>query len=240
MESSLNYSSVINGLWSWAQRINGNLVQGVSPLINPAVAQSITGQMTSLASMVKPEYPYYSEVLLEIRHILFRGNSYGAYELNTAAFGELFLIVKHLQKEPINLNFWQEIHPRIQKVARNLCSDGYYDSATTSAIKEVEQRLREVFVEVRPTSKVPKDAASIVGALFSENGAYRVSAGITPSDKSYNRGVHHLFDGFLAAYRNPSAHENKVISKREAIEQIVLSSQLMYILDSGVAADVEA
>lgn len=35
----------------------------------------------------------------------------------------------------------------------------------------------------------------------------------------------------MAAYRNPSAHENLQLTKRESLEQLMLASQLMYILD---------
>ena len=35
----------------------------------------------------------------------------------------------------------------------------------------------------------------------------------------------------MAAYRNPAAHANPQYEKRETIEQIMLASQLMYVLD---------
>lgn len=47
----------------------------------------------------------------------------------------------------------------------------------------------------------------------------------------YRRGIHSLFEGIMAAYRNPAAHANLQYEKREAMEQIMLASQLMYVLD---------
>lgn len=55
---------------------------------------------------------------------------------------------------------------------------------------------------------------------------------IPPSEKSFSRGVKLLFEGFLASYRNPSFHGNRNIPKHEAVEQIILSSQPMFTLDS--------
>ncbi|WP_165253092.1 TIGR02391 family protein [Adlercreutzia sp. ZJ304] len=153
--------------------------------------------------------------------------------MNITAFGELFLIVKHIKKEPYNLSIWAEMHPRIRSIASSLYKDGHFGAAAEKAIKEVEQRLRDIFREAKPTSKEPKEAADIVGALLSERGAYRVADDTTPSGKSYCRGIKLLFDGFLASYRNPSCHGNREFSKREAVEQIVLASQLMYALEGG-------
>ena len=45
------------------------------------------------------------------------------------------------------------------------------------------------------------------------------------------RGIQSLFEGIMAAYRNPAAHANLQYEKREAMEQIMLASQLMYVLD---------
>jgi len=49
--------------------------------------------------------------------------------------------------------------------------------------------------------------------------------------KDYRRGIQNLFEGAMAAYRNPSVHENQKLSKAEAFEQIMLASQLMKVLD---------
>ena len=71
----------------------------------------------------------------------------------------------------------------------------------------------------------------IVGALLGDNGAFHFCDTSTVSGKDQRRGVKLLFDGMFAAYRNPAAHANLPCTKREAVEQIMLTSQLMYILD---------
>ena len=120
-----------------------------------------------------------------------------------------------------------------------LKTDAENDSAAEKAIKEVETRLREKFKELKPSVTVPTKVGDIIGALLTENGAFKFSDTSTASGKDYRRGVQALFEGTMAAYRNPSAHENLPFTKREAMEQIMLASQLMYILDKPQIPEYE-
>lgn len=236
MNSASNYKASIDELWMWIQNTDRMLGAGTAPFFHCAIVQNIHNQLLYLSNAAKTEYPFYSKVLPRIAHNLFQMGINGVYQLNLAAFGELYVIAEHLKQEPINVAFWDEIHPLIQNVSRELYSDGYFGEAAEKAIKEVEQRLRNIFNELKPTAIEPKNVADIVNALLSENGVYRVSANKTPSEKSFSRGMRLLFEGFFAAHRNPSFHGNKDILKHQAVEQIVLSSQLMYILDLGSVA----
>lgn len=239
MNSKSSYKEAIDRFWGWVQNINNALAGGAIPPINCSTAQSVQEQIRNLADMARPEYPYYSQTLLGISPILFKTCINGMHVLNVAAFGELYLIVKNLKEEPFNLSFWGEVHPRIKRVSLGLYADGHFGPAAEKSIKEVEQRLREIFVTAKPKATEPKDAAQIVGALLSENGVYSISECQTPSEKSFSRGVKLLFEGFLASYRNPSFHGNRNIPKHEAIEQVILSSQLMFILDKGSIVSME-
>ena len=73
----------------------------------------------------------------------------GAIFLNPAAFGELVVIVHHIEAEPVVVQFWSEIHPRIVNVSHELYVDGHYSTAAEKAVKEVESRLRDKFLELR-------------------------------------------------------------------------------------------
>ena len=146
----------------------------------------------------------------------------GAIFLNPAVFGELVVIVRHIEAEPVVVQFWAEIHPRIVNVSHELYADGHWSTAAEKAVKEVESRLREKFSELKPSAAVPAKIGDVIGALMSENGAFKLD---------YRRGIHSLFEGIMAAYRNPAAHANLQYEKREAMEQIMLASQLMYVLD---------
>lgn len=151
--------------------------------------------------------------------------------MNPAAFGELFVIIRHIEAEPFAMRFWFAVHTRIANVSFELGKDGHCASAAEKAIKEVETRLREKFAELKPGAPVPSKVGDIIGALISENGAFKFCDTSTTSGKDYRRGVQLLFEGTMAAYRNPSAHANLQCDKREAIEQIMLASQLMFVLD---------
>ena len=107
----------------------------------------------------------------------------------------------------------------------------YCSTAAEKAVKEVESRLREKFSELKPGAAIPPKIGDVIGALISENGVFRFCDTTTTSGRDYRRGIHSLFEGIMAAYRNPAAHANLQYEKREAMEQIMLASQLMYVLE---------
>ena len=137
--------------------------------------------------------------------------------LNNAVFGELFVVISHIGEEPSNMYIWQKIHPIIVKIPKNLFCDGHYDAAAERAVKEVESRLRELFHTLNPNATVPTKVSDVINALLSDNGLYQFTDA-TVSDENYRRGIKSLFEGIIAAYRNPSPHENIPCTKREAIE----------------------
>lgn len=227
----IKYENELRSLQSWINNVNSGLASGMPIVIDPGSANNTCYQINAVANGIEGEYPFYTKELKNISTILFKGSSYGVISLNNAAFGELFIIVKHIVQEPIVTTFWREIHPRIAEISQSLFCDGYYDSAAEKAVKEVESRLRELFQILKPGITVPAKVGDIIGSLLSENGAYQFADLSTTSGKDYRRGIYSLFEGIFAAYRNPSAHENLPCTKREAIEQVMLASQLMYVLD---------
>ena len=58
----------------------------------------------------------------------------GAIFLNPAAFGELVVMVRHIEAEPVVVQFWSEIHPRIVNVSHELYVDGHYSSIPRFAV----------------------------------------------------------------------------------------------------------
>lgn len=151
---------------------------------------------------------FYATTLPCVANILFQQNEMGAIFLNPAAFGELVVIVRHIEAEPVVVQFWAEIHPRIVNVSRELYADGHCSTAAEKAVKEVESRLREKFSELKPGTTVPSKIGDVIGALMSENGVFRFCDTTTTSGRDYRRGIHSLFEGIMAAYRNPAAHAN--------------------------------
>lgn len=132
---------------------------------------------------------FYATTLPCVANILFQQNEVGAIFLNPAAFGELVVIVRHIKAEPVVVQFWSEIHPRIVNVSRELFVDGHCSAAAEKAIKEVESRLREKFSELKPGAAVPSKIGDVIGALMSENGAFKFCDTTTTSGRDYRRGI---------------------------------------------------
>lgn len=227
----ITYGNELRNLQSWINNANIMLMSSGAVTTDVISAGNICRQINAIANEITNEYPFYAIELRGISENLFRNFAYGVVALNSAAFGELFVIIRHIEQEPMDLSIWREIHPRIVKISKDLFCDGYFDSAAEKAIKEVESRLRELFQELKPGNAVPAKVGDIVGALLTEHGAYQFADLSTLSGRDYRKGIQSLFEGIFSAYRNPSSHRNLPCSKRESIEQIMLASQLMYVLD---------
>lgn len=225
----LPYENELYELRKWIDFTNKNLQMQF--LHTPPEIQSVRQWISSIAIGIQNEHPFYSADLPRIANILFSGNGMNSAYLNYVAFGELVIAIRHIEAEPVITRFWSEIHPRIVNVSRELFVDGHCSTAAEKAIKEVESRLREKFSELKPGAAVPSKIGDVIGALMSENGAFKFCDTTTTSGRDYRRGIQSLFEGIMAAYRNPAAHANLQYEKREAIEQIMLASQLMYVLD---------
>lgn len=218
-------------LHQWIHNVK-NMPNLMGLSVDPDTVKSVCGGLKQIAEDFVDEYPLYKDYLNHISERLFiiAGNPIIMPVLNPVVFGELCVIEWHLYNRPIDLQFWNNIHPRICRISRQLYADGHFSVSAEKAVKEVETRLRELFLELKPTATLPSKIGDVIGALLSENGAYQFVDTSTTSGKDYRRGIQSLFEGMFAAYRNPSAHENIEYSRREAEEQIMLASQLMYVL----------
>ena len=225
------YEHELRNLQSWINNVNMGLASVGTVTTDLASANNTCYQINTIAEEIVKEYPFYARALKNISTNLFKSSAYGTVTVNNAAFGELYIIIGHIVEEPVDVAIWYEIHPRIVAISQELFCDGYYDSAAEKAIKEVETRLRELFQLLKPGVTVPTKVGDIIGALLTENGAYHFADLSTASGKDHRRGIQSIFEGTFAAYRNPSAHENLSYTKREAMEQIMLASQLMHVLD---------
>lgn len=221
----------LHELERWIKNTNAQMQSNVPIGFTNQNIQDISNLISKISEGIRDEYPFYAKMLPQITSILFPIHPYGGITINPAAFGELYIIVRHLEEEPTNIHFWASMHPRIETISKGLFDDGHYTSSAEKAIKEVETRLREKFAELKPGVFIPSKVGDIIGALFSENGSYKFCDTSTVSGKDYRRGIQLLFEGTIAAYRNPAAHQNLTYTKREAIEQIVMASQLMYVLE---------
>ena len=196
----LPYENELYELRKWIDNTNTPL--NMQFLHTPQEIQRVYQWISAIARGIQADYPFYATTLPCVANILFQQNEMGAIFLNPAAFGELVVIVRHIEAEPVVVQFWSEIHPRIVNVSHELYVDGHYSTAAEKAIKEVESRLREKFLELKPGAAVPSKIGDVIGALMSENGAFKFCDTTTTSGRDYRRGIHSLFEGIMAAYRN--------------------------------------
>ena len=225
----LPYENELYELRKWIDNTNATL--NMQFLHTSQEIQRVYQWINAITMGIQTDYPFYAATLPRIASILFINNGMGTFILNQAAFGELVIIIRHIEAEPVVVQFWSAIHPRIVNVSHELYADGHCSTAAEKAVKEVESRLREKFSELKPSAAVPAKIGNVIGALMSENGAFKFCDTATTSGRDYRRGIQSLFEGIVAAYRNPAAHANLQYEKREAMEQIMLASQLMYVLD---------
>ena len=225
------YQNELYELRKWIDNTNANLSLQLQFFRTKQEIQRVKQLIITIAAGIQGEYPFYASILPQIASILFPVNNMGKATLNPAAFGELVVIIRHIVAEPFSMRFWTAIHARITNVSYELYKDGHYASAAENAVKEVETRLREKFAELKPGTSVPSKVGDIIGALLSDNGVFKFCDTSTTSGKNYRRGIQSLFEGTMAAYRNPSAHANLQYDRREVLEQIMLASQLMFVLD---------
>lgn len=219
-----NYQDSLDELWRW--------MNSIDPYTTAQPPQSIynaSNHIRAVASGIRAEYPYYSYALNTMVTQLFMRTGM----MHVPTFYKIYFILQHIKNEPANSALWTEIHPRIVTISKNEFDDQHYDSAAGKAIKEVEVRLRELFRQVKPAQKEPRAVVDRIGALLGENGALKLADYSTESGKNYTRGVKAIFEGAFAAYRNPQMHGNIPYTRRESFEQIVLASQMMYVLDKG-------
>lgn len=197
MKSS--YSTQLSELIRWLNNTNQFLTTGMPYSALTQEANQITNLICSVANSIRSEYPFYANELPRIAYILFIPNVYGGNSLNPSAFGEVFIICKHLENEPVDVQWWTNIHRRIIGISKELFVQGFYAAAAEKAVKEVEVRLREKFSELKPGTGVPAKTNDIIGALLSENGAFHFCDTSTVSGRDYRRGIQQLFEGTISA-----------------------------------------
>ncbi len=231
------YTQELAIIRDWINDRDRQLFRNEQIIISQTERNQIIGTIQAIAKGIQHEYPFYCQELLAIQNKLFCNSPfvYGAYTIKIAVFGQLYIIIKHINIEPLNQRLWQDIHPSISKVSKDLFCDGHFPAAAEAAIKEVESQMRAFHKQFKPTAVPPKDAISLIGVLLSENGPYALCDSLDISSKNYRKGIHQIFEGTFSAYRNPNMHQNLPCSQREAFERITLASLMMYILTEGRA-----
>lgn len=124
-------------------------------------------------------------------------------------------------------------HPLIKEISQKKLNDGHYADAVESAFKEINSRVKKLYIDIRGEEK---DGADLMRKTFSPNDpALKFEDISSRSGKDVQQGYMDIFAGAMTGIRNPKAHENMVISKEDAVKRIVFASLLMDKIDEAVA-----
>ena len=91
----LPYENELYELRKWIDFTNANLQMQF--LHTPQEIQRVHQWINAITRGIQADYPFYATTLPCVANILFQQNEMGAIFLNPAAFGELVVIVRHIE-----------------------------------------------------------------------------------------------------------------------------------------------
>ena len=127
---------------------------------------------------------------------------------------------------------WMYIHPRIERVSMEKFSHGFFADAVESAFKEVNHRVKQIYLQQRGEEK---DGQDLMRSTFSPKDPVLTFEALgSTSAKNVQEGYMQIFAGAMQGIRNPKAHENQTISEDSAVKRLILASLLMDKIDEAV------
>ena len=126
-------------------------------------------------------------------------------------------------------NFWDNLHPEVTKVARKRFQDGHYADAVESALKALNQAVKQI---VKKKTGNEYDGASLMRHAFSpKSPIILLEKQDTETGQNVQQGYMDIYAGAMTGIRNPKAHEIITINDKRALHHLHLASLLFYILD---------
>lgn len=149
---------------------------------------------------------------------------------------DTILVQLHSLKEKIlakqNEGFWSYLHPMIRNVSGDKLAQGFYADAVESAMKEINTRVKKIYMHYRHEEH---DGQDLMRKTFSLSNPLLVFEGVdTTSGKNVQDGYMQIFAGAIQGIRNPKAHENTDISREDAIKRLIFASLLMDKIDEAL------
>jgi uncharacterized protein (TIGR02391 family) len=127
--------------------------------------------------------------------------------------------------------FWQLVHPRIKTITRARFEAGFTGDAVETAFKEINGVVK---LTVKNCVGRELDGHGLMTTAFSPaNPIIAFNSLATESDRNVQQGYMEIFAGAMTGIRNPKAHGNVNLSRKEALHLICLASLLMHKLDES-------
>jgi len=130
-------------------------------------------------------------------------------------------------------DFWGSLHPAVVAVARPRFNSGHLADSVEAALKEVNNRVKRIVLEAVGQEF---DGAELMRKAFSaKQPVLRLGDLSTSTGRDMQLGYLEIFAGSMIGIRNPKAHDNITIDKRQAIHFLYLASLLMFKVDEAEA-----
>ena len=201
-------------------------------IIHPQDILNINNKLFEIIYDIRQEFPFFSQELATIKDNLFTNN-----KINPTVCGQGIEILRVLQNvgNQEKADIWRLVHPRIISVSKQLFEDGHYANAAADAFIEINDRVKKLFLKVKPDETRIPDGHALMTTVFSENKPLiEICNQTTDSGKNTQKGYMHMLAGALSALRNPRVHANVSISAEDAMRELVFASMLMYKIDEAV------
>ena len=124
------------------------------------------------------------------------------------------------------LDFWDDIHPSITRVAKVRYEAGQFADCVEAAFKEINMLMKD---HVRRRTGEELDGAPLMNKALSVNNPVVVLDDLsTESGRNVQQGYMQIFAGSMIGVRNPKAHANVTIDNVQARHFLYLASLLAY------------
>jgi uncharacterized protein (TIGR02391 family) len=134
-----------------------------------------------------------------------------------------------VEERPADLHPFEvrNIHPDLPAKVRKQYDDGYFDDATFTAFKFIEQEVKRLSGLRRLTGN------ALMMKAFDENGpSLKINGATTDSDRDEQFGYRYIFAGAQSGIRNPRGHEVDIPDDPDTcLDHLSIASALLRKLD---------
>lgn len=196
---------------------------------------NIRESILTISENAKQDYPRIAGQLNLAKNALFSTNQFGQAFINPVALGQIIFGLDYLTGNDQNTDMWTYIHPLIQNSSKQLYIDGHYANAAEDSFIEINDRVKKLFVILKPNDPVP-DGESAMTTVFSANSPLvEFCNRNSVSGQNKQKGYMQMLAGAMSALRNPKAHSNsETLSAEESFRRLATASMLMYAIDDAV------
>jgi hypothetical protein len=121
-----------------------------------------------------------------------------------------------------------QLSPRIQKHCLKLWQDEHYKHAAREAVVQVELALKE-----KGMVKDGRFGKTLIDSLFTVGGKHKTVKLCVPLGEDLQEQARSYFSSVFAYYRNYLAHDGSKIDKNSALRILVITSELLDLIDAS-------